>query len=180
MRVSTPRTGRSSSAAAVLTALALLACNDSTGAGSGSFSAEVTGATNASYSGSALALPLTAGYGILLETGATEGPDHAEILLAREAFGAPDPGTYDIVDILSVTDPRPEEFGVTLSLSYGEPDERSCHAVGGTITFTSTSSRRAEGTFEFTMLCTRTEDEEAPEEEASVTGTFEAVAVVQL
>lgn len=182
MRASTRRPGRSLLARIVLSSLAVAAgCGDSTGPGTSSFSAEVTGATNKSYTGDALALSdPTFGFALILESEVSEGPNHIEILLAREAAGAPAVGTYDIVDFLGGTEPLPEEFAGSLILSANTASERDCRAVAGTITFTSASDDRAAGSFAFAMVCTLTDDPEAPSEDASVEGTFEAIAAIEL
>lgn len=186
MRASTRRPGHTSRPAVVVTSLAavaalLVSCGDSTGPGSSSFAVEVTGATNRSYTGDALALPDPEfGYALILESAASEGPNQIEILLAREEPGFPDEGTYDIVDFLGEVDPLPEDFAGSLNLSVNTETERSCRALEGSITFTSTSNSGASGSFAFTMVCTMTEDPEAPAEDASVEGTFEALSALVL
>ncbi len=186
MRASTRRPGQGSRPTTVVTTVAILAalvvsCGDSTGPGSSSFSVEVTGATNRSYTGDALALPDPEfGFALILESAVSEGPDQIEILLARDASEMPDEGTYDIVDFLGETEPLPEDFAGSLSISVNTASERSCRAIEGTITFTSTSSSRAAGSFAFTMLCTMTEDPEAPAEDAAVEGSFEAISAIEI
>ncbi len=186
MRASTRRPGHGPRSAFVTTTVAVLAvlvasCGDSTGPGSSTFSVEITGATNRSYTGDALALADPGfGFALILESAANEGPDQIEILLARESSDVPEEGTYDIVDFLGETDPRPEDFTGSLSISVNTESERSCRAIEGSITFTSTSSSGASGSFAFTMVCTMTEDAEAPAEDAAVEGTFEAIAAIEL
>lgn len=179
MRIPFLRRGRLAGALVAAAALAALACGDSTGPGSGSFSATITGATDRSYSGDALALAeANVGYALVLETAASEGPNQLEILLIRGDEQLPAPGTYDIVEAAS--GPLPTEFIGLLTIGFGEADERDCDAIEGTITFATTSSRRATGSFEFSMQCTLLEDPGAEPELATVEGTFDAITAMRL
>lgn len=179
MRIPPLRQERRLAGALVAAALAALACGDSTGPGSGSFSATITGATDRSYSGDALALAEAGvGYALLLETAASEGPNQLEILLLRDDEELPAPGTYDIVEAAS--GPLPSEFIGLLTIGFGEADERDCDAIEGTITFATASSSRATGSFEFSMQCTLLEDPGAEPELATVEGTFDAITAMRL
>ena len=167
---------------ALLSCLATAAaCGDSTGTGTGSFTATVTGATDKSYAGQALVLRQAGfGYALLLDSDATIGPNQFELVLSRENTAIPGTGTHDIVDLEGVVEPTPDQFVGAVTMSAEEPEERYCHSVSGSLTFTSSSSGRAAGSFEVTISCVLTSDPEGTPEEATIEGTFDAVSAQSL
>jgi hypothetical protein len=151
--------------------LAALGCNDATGTGVGSFTAEVVGATNLSYSGEALGLRDGGyGYALVMESVEDRGPRQFSMFLFRSDASVPAVGDHQVLE-----QPEPDEFEGTVLLELGEPSALVCAVTAGTLSFTRSSGSSAAGTFDFDLTCSLSEDPEAEPTTATVTGTFDAV-----
>jgi hypothetical protein len=159
-------------AAALSTAtLAALGCSDSTGTGVGSFTAEVVGATDLSYSGESIGLRDGGyGYALVMESDADIGPNQFSMFLYRSDASTPAVGDHDVVE-----DPEADQFEGTIVLAEGEPTKLLCNVSSGTLTFTRSSGSSAAGSFDFDIFCILDNDPEAEPILATVTGTFAAV-----
>ena len=163
--------------AATVIALVIGACNDSTGPGlTGDFSANVTGDQTKALEGDAFFSFGTvfgepeSKFALMLLEGGALGESDGFILIAREQEGRPPVGTYAIADAEA---PTAAEF---LATWFPTGDvEGEFISTGGSVTITSSSSRRLRGTFEFDAIGTMGED--PTQLEVTVAGTFDAVFV---
>jgi hypothetical protein len=163
-------------AALSLGVLAAVGCSDATGTGVGSFTAEVVGATDLSYSGEAIGLrDGSYGYALAMESEAEIGPNHFAMFLYRSDAGTPAVGDHEVVE-----DPEANQFEGTIVLAEGEPTKLLCNVTSGTLTFTRSSGSSAAGSFDFDLYCILDNDPEAAPILASTTGTFDTVIATPL
>lgn len=167
--------------AALALALVVSACRDSTGPGlTGDFSGDVTGDQTKSLEGDAFfsfgsvfGEPET-GFALLLLEGSALGDNDDFIIIGREQEGRPAVGTYPIADQDGT--PAASEFTATWFPATGENVDGQFFSTGGTVTITSSSSRRLRGSFQFDAIGTLDSDPETFLE-VTVTGSFDAVFV---
>src|SRR5688500_6861281 len=167
--------------AALALALVVSACRDSTGPGlTGDFSGDVTGDQTKSLEGDAFfsfgsvfGEPET-GFALLLLEGSALGDNDDFIIIGREQEGRPAVGTYPIADQDGT--PAASEFTATWFPATGENVDGQFFSTGGTVTITSSSSRRLRGSFQFDAIATLDSDPETFLE-AAETGSFDAVSV---
>lgn len=170
------------SVAALALALFIGACdNDSTGPGlTGNFTGNVTGEHTKSLRGDAFfgfgsvfGEPED-GFGLLLLEGSALGDNDDFIVIGREAPGRPAVGTYEIADQDGT--PTASQFVAAWFPATGENVDGNFYSTGGTVTITSSSTRRIRGTFEFDAIGSFDSDIENLLD-VTVTGSFDAVLV---
>jgi hypothetical protein len=167
--------------AALALAVVVSACSDSTGPRlTGDFSGDVTGDQTKSLEGDAFfsfgsifGEPET-GFALLLLEGSALGDNDDFIIIGREQEGRPAVGTYQIADQNGT--PTASQFIATWFPATGEDVDGEFFSTGGTVTITSSSSRRLRGTFEFDATGTLNSDPESVLD-VTVTGSFDAVFV---
>ncbi len=170
-------------AMALVSALALVACSSDdptgtgggNGGGNGSFNANVTGGVTASFSGVAAQGegPVEAGQqGWILALG--DFTTIANNSIVVELLGTRPPnGTYQLIDVVAAGDLLPGEWAGFLFLGDGTTISYFGSSVSGTVTITSSSADRVEGTYDFQVS-----DGGNPAVVATVTGSFSAVGGV--
>src|SRR5688572_21628394 len=166
--------------AALALALVVSACRDSTGPGlTGDFSGDVTGDQTKSLEGDAFfsfgsvfGEPET-GFALLLLEGSALGENDDFILIGRSSDARPGVGTYDIVD--SEGSPTASEFVAIWFPATGEEIDGEFVSTGGTLTITSSTSRRLRGTFEFDATGTMCDNPTLMD--VTISGDFDAVFV---
>ena len=167
--------------AALALALLIGACgDDSTGPGlTGDFTGNVTGDQTKSLRGDAFfsfgsifGEPET-GFALLLLEGSALGDNDDLIIIGREQEGRPAVGTYPIAD--QEGPPAPSEFVASWFPATGEEIDGQFTSTGGSVTITSSTSRRLRGTFEFEA--TGTMGDSPTQLDVTVTGSFDAVFV---
>ena len=152
---------------------------DSTGPGlTGDFTASVTGDHTQSLRGDAFFSSgstigeFQGGFSLFLLEGSATGVNHDFIIISREQTGRPPVGTYQVVD--GSTEPTADKFVAVWFPATGETVDGSFLSTGGTITVTTSTSRRLEGTFTFGAIGVF-DDAPETELEVAITGTFDAV-----
>lgn len=168
--------------AALALVLVAAACdNDSTGPGlTGDFSGNVSGEHTKSLRGDAffglgsIFGEPEAGFGLLLLEGSALGDNDDFIVIGREAPGRPGVGTYQIVDEQGT--PTESEFVAAWFPATGEDVDGNFYSTGGTVTITSSSTKRLRGNFEFDATGSFDSDLETLLD-VTVTGTFDAVLI---
>ena len=166
--------------AALALALVVGGCSDSTGPGlTGDFDANVTGDQTKSLEGDAFfsfgsvfGEPET-GFALVLLEGSAFGNNDDFILIGRSSEDRPGVGTYDIVD--SEGNPTASEFVAIWFPATGEDIDGEFVSTGGTLTVTSSTSRRLRGSFEFDA--TGTMGENPTLLDVTIRGDFDAVFV---
>ena len=158
-------------------ALVIAACGDSTGPRlTGDFSGNVTGDQTKSLEGDAFfsfgtVFGSPANFALLLLEGSALGESDGFIMIVRAQEGRPAVGTYGIVGEDGTPDPA--EFVATW-FPTGEAGGEFV-STGGSVTITSSSSRRLRGTFEFDAV--GTPGDPPTTAEVTITGSFDAVFV---
>ena len=161
-------------ATALVSALALVACSsdDPTNPGgvNGSFSATITGGVTASFSGVAIQGEADVEQGqpgwVLLLGDASTGANSIFIV----HYGSrPTNGTYQLIDLIQEF--LPGDWGAVIFLDDGTTIPYAGFSLSGTVTITSSSPDRVEGTYNFQVS-----DGGLPPVVATVTGTFSAVS----
>ena len=163
----------------VVTALAVMvgACSDSTGPGlTGDFSGTVTGDQTKSLEGDAFfsfgtVFGSPANFALLLLEGGALGESDGFILIGRGQQDRPAVGTYAIVG--EDETPDPAEFVATWFPTGEEGGEFV--STSGSVTITSSSSRRLRGTFEFDAVGSAGDPPALTE--ITISGSFDAVFV---
>ena len=168
------------SIAAIAFAIVVGACSDSTGPGlTGDFSGNVTGDQTKSLEGDAFFSfgsvfgDPEAGFALLLLEGSALGDNDDFIIIGRQQQGRPAVGTYPIVGQEGA--PEPAEFVAGWFPATGEEVDGEFASTGGSITISTSTSRRLRGSFEFDAIGTMGEDPTPLE--VTITGTFDAVFV---
>ena len=163
-------------------ALVVGACSDdSTGPGlTGDFTANVTGEQTKSLEGDAFFSfgsifgdPGT-GFALLLLEGSALGDNDDFIIIGRQQEGRPPVGTYPIADQDGA--PAASEFIATWFPATGETVDGEFFSTGGSVTITSSSSRRLRGTFQFDATGTL-DANPTTLLDVSISGSFDAVFV---
>ncbi len=155
-------------------------CKDSTGPGlTGDFIANVTGDETKSMEGDAFfsfgsvfGEPET-GFALVLLEGSAFGENDDLILIGRASEDRPGVGTHEIVDTEGT--PESSDFIATWFPATGEDIDGEFLSTGGTITITSSTSRRLRGSFEFDATGTMGEDPTLLD--VTISGDFDAVFV---
>ena len=165
-------------AMALVSALALVACSSDdptgNGGGNGSFNATVTGGVAGSFSGVAAQGegPVEAGQqGWILALG--DVTTSANSIVVARLGTRPPVGTYQLIDLVSAGAFLPGDWGGFLFLVGPTDISYFGFSVSGTVTITSSSADRVEGTFDFQVS-----DGGNPPVVATVTGSFIAVGGV--
>ena len=169
-------------AAALVVAVALTACRDSTGPGfTGEFSGNVTGGHTQSLKGDAffglgnVVEGSASGFSIVLLEGSALGQNDDLIMISRAQGDRPAVGTYPIVSG-EADPPASSEFVAVWFPATGEEINGTFTGTGGSLTITSSASARLRGTFEFNATGGFDADPETILQ-VTVTGTFDAVHI---
>ena len=169
-------------ATALVVALGLVACRDSTGPGlTGEFTGNVTGDHTKSLEGDAFfgfgndGGPSESGFSLVLLEGNALGQNDDLIMISRAQSDRPTVGTYAIVSG-EAGEPLSSEFVAVWFPATGEEINGLFTGTGGSLTITSSASSRLRGTFEFDATGSFDTDPEAILD-VSVTGTFDAVHI---
>lgn len=161
-------------------ALTVNGCSkDSTGPGlTGDFEASVTGDTTRTLRGDAFFTvgstsgEFQSGFGLFLLEGSAIGTNDDFIIISREQAGRPPVGSYQVAD--GSTEPTADKFVALWFPATGDTVDGSFISTGGTLTVTTSTSRRVAGTFNFGAIGFFNS---APETELEVTisGTYDAI-----
>lgn len=167
-------------------ALALGACSgDDTPTGSGgggggaagSFTVDVTGGVTGSFSGSAVQAetpvdPSTGQQGWVIFLGSASGTADGAFIV--RAGSRPGTGSYSVADLNTSTGLTNDQWGALITLGSGTSLAFLGLSVSGSITITSSSADRVEGTLDFQVTGS---DPSNPQQQvtATVTGNFSAV-----
>ena len=143
-------------AAAMVSALALVACSDDPtdpgggggGGGTGSSNATVTGGVSATFSGSAFqgeAEIETGEQGWIAVLGSSDLNGNSVLIACF--CSRPGNGTYTVIDLNTAGDLLPNEWAAVLSLGDGTTPTYLGLSTGGTVTITSSSDDLVVGTY---------------------------------
>ena len=146
------------------------------GGDEGSFSATVSGDITASFNG-------TAFHGEATDSGSgdqawilalnTDDPNSGNSVLVFRLAGRPGTGTYDLKDLVSSGGLEDGEWGAIVTVGQGGGLVFGAFSVSGTVTISSSSESRVQGTFSIQVTAV---DPSNPQQQlsATVTGTFDA------
>jgi hypothetical protein len=168
----------------LLISLGVAACssgNDATGpeeSAQGSFNVTVSGGVSASFSGIAwqsgtIIDATTNERGWVLYLTTTDSNDASSVFVVRMG-DRPGSGSYSLIDLTGSGDLENGDFGGITTVGIGGGLVFAGASTGGTVTITSSSEGRVEGSINFQI--TGFDPSSQQEVTATVSGTFNAVA----